>query len=108
MKTIVPKKLKAGSRVRIIAAARSLALISEEAREIAKARLESLGLEVTFGKHVLERDEFDSSSIQSRIEDLHEAFSDHTVDGILTVIGGFSSNQLLRYIDWNLIRANPK
>src|SRR5690606_35191248 len=55
-----------------------------------------------------EVDEFKSTSIEHRLEDLHEAFSDKTVDGILAVSGGSSSNQLLRYIDFNLIKANPK
>jgi len=30
------------------------------------------------------------------------------VKAILTVIGGFNSNQLLRYLDYELIRQNPK
>lgn len=49
-----------------------------------------------------------SSSIKSRIEDLHEAFANPNVDGILTVIGGYNSNQLLKYIDYDLIKNNPK
>lgn len=28
--------------------------------------------------------------------------------GVLTVIGGFNSNQLLRYTDWSIIQQNPK
>jgi muramoyltetrapeptide carboxypeptidase LdcA involved in peptidoglycan recycling len=39
---------------------------------------------------------------------LHEAFADPKVKGILTAIGGFNSNQLLDYIDYDLIKANPK
>ena len=42
------------------------------------------------------------------MDDLHAAFVDSNVKGILTVIGGFNSNQLLRYIDYNLIKKNPK
>jgi muramoyltetrapeptide carboxypeptidase LdcA involved in peptidoglycan recycling len=39
---------------------------------------------------------------------LHAAFADPEVAGILTVIGGFNSNELLSYLDWDLIAANPK
>jgi muramoyltetrapeptide carboxypeptidase LdcA involved in peptidoglycan recycling len=39
---------------------------------------------------------------------LHAAFADPEVAGILTVIGGFNSNELLPYLDWSLIAANPK
>jgi len=39
---------------------------------------------------------------------LHEAFLDESVKAILTVIGGYNSNQLLDYIDYDLIKRNPK
>lgn len=71
-------------------------------------RFESLGLEVTFGAHVDERDEFDSSPIDARVADLHAAFADPDVAAVLTVIGGFNSNELLPYLDWDLIGDNPK
>ncbi len=108
MKKIYPEKLKAGDEVRIIAPSRSLAIISKRSREIANKRFENLGLKLSFGKHVEEIDEFASTNIQSRIEDLHEAFQDKNVKAIITVIGGFNSNQLLKYIDWSLIKNNPK
>ncbi len=108
MQTIFPEKLKEGDEVRIIAPSRSLAIISEESKKIADKRLSELGFKISFGKHVEEKDEFLSSPIESRIQDLHEAFSDPNIKAILTVIGGFNSNQLLQYIDWDLIKQNPK
>jgi muramoyltetrapeptide carboxypeptidase LdcA involved in peptidoglycan recycling len=85
-----------------------MAIISEANRKIATNRLESLGFKVTFGKHVEEIDEFRSSSIKSRVADLHQAFSDKKVKAVFAVIGGFNCNQLLKYIDWNIIKNNPK
>lgn len=108
MNKIFPDKLKVGDEVRVVAPSRSLAIISPESREIANKRFQELGLKLSFGKHVEERDDFASSSIVSRVEDLHEAFKDKNVKAILTVIGGFNSNQLLRYIDWEVIKSNPK
>ena len=108
MEKIYPEKLKAGDEVRVIAPARSMSLISKESREIANKRFADMGLKLTFGKHIEESDDFVSSSIESRIKDLHEAFSDKNVKAISTVIGGFNSNQLLKYIDWDLIKNNPK
>ncbi|MGX7418524.1 S66 family peptidase [Carnobacterium gallinarum] len=104
-----PKKLQKGDEIRVIAPARSLQLISQETQKIALNHLtQELGLKVTFGCHVNELDDFDSSSIQNRIDDLHEAFKDENVKGILTVIGGFNSNQLLPYLDYDCIQKNPK
>lgn len=105
---IKPKKIKKGSHIRIIAPVRSLKLISDDSKKEAIARLEKIGFKLSFGKHVEEIDEFNSSSIESRISDLHDAFADKTVDAILTVIGGYNSNQLLQYIDYELIAQNPK
>lgn len=104
----IPAKLNEGDLVRVIAPASSLSIISDESKRIAMQNIESLGLKVSFGDNVNEVNDFKSSSIQSRIRDLHDAFSDENVKGIFTAIGGFNSNQLLKYIDWKLIENNPK
>lgn len=103
-----PEKLKKGDLVRVIAPACSLGIISKENREIADRRFEEMGLRLSFGEHVEEIDGFNSSSIESRITDLHAAFANPEVKMIMPVIGGFNSNHLLRYIDWELVQNNPK
>ena len=105
---IFPPKLKQGSHIRVIAPSRSFKIISEETREIAKKRFADMGVSVSYSTHCDEIDDFVSSSISSRLEDLHEAFEDKTVDGILTAIGGFNTNQLIDKIDYDLIKNNPK
>ncbi|RHW42258.1 LD-carboxypeptidase [Neobacillus notoginsengisoli] len=105
---MLPNGLSPGDEIRVIAPSRSMDLIKSDQVKLAISRLEGLGFNVTFGKNVHGHDEFFSSSIGNRIDDLHEAFSDSNVKGMLTVIGGYNSNQLLKYIDWDLIRRNPK
>lgn len=109
MEAIHPRKLERGDLIRVIAPARSGAVVMEHGHAgLIKERLNALGLRLSFGEHVDERDSFDSSSIESRVADLHAAFADPEVKGILTAIGGFNSNELLPHIDWDLIAANPK
>jgi muramoyltetrapeptide carboxypeptidase LdcA involved in peptidoglycan recycling len=108
MMKIMPPKLQKGSKIRVVAPARSLLMITKESRKIADQRFEKLGLKLSFGKNVDESDDFVSSSINSRIADIHEAFADKKVKAIITVIGGFNSNQLFESIDWSLIKKNPK
>lgn len=108
MRQIFPKKLQRDDEVRVIAPASSRALVSAETRLIALKRFEALGLRLTFGEHVDEQDEFDSSRLEARLEDFHAAFRDKRVAGIITVLGGQNSNQLLPYIDWRLVKNNPK
>ncbi len=104
----IPNKLQPGDEIRVIAPARSMSILNEETKFIATKRLEDLGFKVTFGNHVDEIDDFKSSSVKSRVDDFHAAFSDPNVKGILTVIGGFNCNQMLDYIDWEMVKQNPK
>lgn len=108
MKKIFPPKLQKGDEIRIIAPAQSMSIISGKSREIADNVLREIGLKVSLGKHINESDVMLSSSIKSRVDDLHEAFLDKKVKGILTVIGGYNSNQLLDYVNWDIVRNNPK
>jgi len=108
MVKIYPDKLQKGDEVRVVAPSNSFSIISEQNREIAKRRFEEMGLSVSFGKHIEEMDEFGSSSIESRLADLHEAFTDKHVKVVATVIGGFNCNQLISHLDYDLILKNPK
>lgn len=106
---MIPAKLKPGDEVRVIAPSRSMAILGEDCKALATQRLENLGLEVTFGKHVMEADsDYLAASVEARVEDLNDAFKDKNVKAILTVIGGFNSNSILDYIDYESIKENPK
>ncbi|WP_327088479.1 LD-carboxypeptidase [Nonomuraea sp. NBC_01738] len=109
MDAIFPRKLTAGDTVRVVAPAMSRAMVMEfDHSAVIDARFAALGLTLTYGGHVDERDAFQSTTIQARVDDLHEAFADPAVAAILTVIGGYNCNELLPFLDWELIRANPK
>lgn len=106
----IPQKLEQGDEIRVIAPSSSMSqpYITEVIKEEATRQVSAMGFKLSFGTHVDEIDEFGSSSVEHRIEDLHAAFSDQNVKAILTVIGGFNSNELLRQMDYDLIRKNPK
>lgn len=101
-------KLKKGDEIRIVSPATSMSILSNEAKMQAKTALERLGYRVTIAEYANELNEFDSSSIESRVHDLHAAFFDPGVKAILTTLGGFNSNQLLRYLDYEKIKQHPK
>lgn len=107
---MLAERLKPGDEIRVIAPSRSMAIVKEKQIELAIERLNKLGFTVTFGRNTNpdEHDEFFSTSVNKRIEDLHDAFLDPNVKGILTVLGGYNANQLLQYIDYDLIKENPK
>lgn len=49
-----------------------------------------------------------SSTIENRVNDIHEMFLDKEVNSIICSTGGNHSNQLLKYIDYDIIKNNPK
>jgi muramoyltetrapeptide carboxypeptidase len=105
---MIPRKLSPGDEIRVITPSSSYPVRTSEVAEVAVRNLAAQNFHVTFGEHCEVRDEFNSSSIASRVADLHDAFTDPQVKGILTAIGGYNSNQLLRYLDYDLIRGHPK
>lgn len=106
----IPQKLKQGEEIMILSPSGSMVqtYITNEIKGEATKQLGAMGLKLSFGKHVKEINEFGSSSVEHRIEDLHSAFSTPGIKAILTVIGGFNANELLDQIDYDLIRKNPK
>ena len=110
MEKIIPNKLVKGDEISVIAPARGIKIIGQDSRQIAQERLESWGLKVSFGRHTTDDnwDMLGSSSVQDRVEDIRDAFQDKNVKAIFTIIGGANSNQLLPYLDYDLIKKNPK
>ncbi|HEL1639593.1 LD-carboxypeptidase [Streptococcus suis] len=103
------KRLKKGDHIRVVSPSSSIERIGGfEANLAAKERLEDLGFKLSFSEHYFENDIFDSAPIASRVADLEAAFADESVDAILTTIGGFNSNELLPYLDFDLIARHPK
>lgn len=105
---MLPEKINAGDEIRIIAPARSASDIDEVVIARAQAALESLSLKVSFSQYAFSRSQRGCPTDVEKVDDLHAAFLDPNVKGILAAIGGFNSNQLLGRIDWDIIRANPK
>lgn len=71
--------------------------------------LRKLGFEVTLGRHVFEAaDGCFAGTAEERLEDLHAAFRDPSVDAILSSRGGYGSNYLLGRVDLDLVCGHPK
>lgn len=49
-----------------------------------------------------------AGTAEQRLHDLHAAFSDEQVEGLLCTRGGWGSAELLPRLDADLVRANPK
>ncbi len=108
MELIKPKLLQRGDTIGIISPSAGLAPFAMHRVNNAVNYLKKSGFKVIIGKHALENAGYVSASIKKRLDDLHSMFSNSDVKAIICLIGGSNSNQLLPFIDYPLIRKNPK
>lgn len=102
---IKPKRLRAGDTVAIVAPSSG---VSQETFDRAVQKMQSLGFKTKEGANARKINGFLAGTDAERLQDLHAAFADKTVDAIFCVRGGYGASRLLAKIDYNLIRRNPK
>lgn len=109
MRTVVyPKNIIKGSKIAVISPAGA---VSTEQLTKQVDSLLKLGYEPVLGKHALGSFNFGylySGSEQQRIDDLNWALNDSSIDAIWATRGGYGCQHLLRHINLNSFRKNPK
>lgn len=70
--------------------------------------LSDLGFNVVLGKHALKEDGYSAGTAKERSQDINAMFADKEVHAILSSHGGTTVNSCLEFLDWKLIRENPK
>jgi len=108
---IKPERLRKGDKVAIVSL--SNGILGEKdflhKYELGKQRLEEkFGLKVVTMENTLKGIEYLYSHPEKRAEDLMDAFRDKTIKAIICSIGGDDTIRLLPYIDYEVIRNNPK
>ncbi len=68
----------------------------------------AMGLKPKRAPHVLNRYGYLAGQDKDRAADVNAMFADKDVKAIFCVRGGWGSARLLPYLDWDVIRANPK
>ena len=100
-----PQKLKATATIGLIAPG---GYAEDSVLEKSVKNLRSLGFSVITSANIRARWGGYAGTVKQRVEDLHAMFSDPTIDAIWAVRGGSGANALLPFLDYELIRANPK
>ena len=100
--------LQPGDEIRVIAPSQSWHKKREKSYAMAKLRIEAHGFVVTYAKNIKNVHRFGTGTVAGRLEDLHAAYRDTNVKLVWCIGGGWSANELLPGIDWELIKANPK
>lgn len=109
MTTILPPRLRKGSHIRVVSPSRAGSILSDDIVLKACDTLNASGFCVSFADYWKSAHmPLNIGSVKERVADIHAAFLDDTVDGILTAIGGYNANQLLSSLDYELIAKHPK
>lgn len=107
-KLIKPKKLKTGDLVGIISPSAPLAGMLPQRVARGVKMLEFLGLKVKIGSSALKITGQTAGLAKERAKDINDFFADKKIKAIFTFIGGNHSKQTLPYLDFELIKNNPK
>ena len=106
---IKPPHLRPGDTVATISLSWGGAHSCPDRYRVGKRELaETFGLNVVETRHALRPADWLARNPEARADDLMEAFSDNSIQGIVSVIGGEDSIRLLPFIDLDVIRNNPK
>jgi muramoyltetrapeptide carboxypeptidase len=99
-------KLQRGSRVAVVSPASAA---KAELVQRGCERLRGFGYEPVVMPHALDRGPlYYAGTAEDRVADLHAAFADESIDGVICTRGGWGSAELLPLLNRDLVRANPK
>ena len=99
-------RLKPGSLVGIVSPA-SATFVREEL-DIVLDAVRSLGLVPRLAPHLLDRYGYLAGKDKDRAADINQFFAQRQVAAILPIRGGWGCSRILPYLDYELIRQNPK
>ncbi|ESP90825.1 MULTISPECIES: S66 family peptidase [Pseudoalteromonas] len=105
---IKPKQLKPGDNIAVLSPSTGLPSVFPQVYHQGLSNLKALGFNVVeYPTATMDIDEVFNSP-QARARDLNNAFGDDNIDGIISTIGGSDSARILKYLDAEIIKANPK
>jgi muramoyltetrapeptide carboxypeptidase len=105
IKIIIPDKLKPGDKVALISPSFK---VTQQEIQFSVERMQALGLEPVVMPSAKEQDGCYAGTIESRVNELNNAFLDPNIKAIIAIRGGAGSFQLLDYINYENIIKNPK
>ena len=105
---ILPPKLNIGDTIGVVAP--SNPIIGDNIEELNRAKeiAEKSGFKVKYSKNLFSNTNGYCSTAKEKAEDINEMFADKNIKMIWCAKGGNNSNSTFEYLDYELIRQNPK
>ena len=105
---LIPEKLKIGDTIGIVAPSNPIIGDNIEELEQAKKIVENSGFKVKYSKNIFSNTNGYSATAKEKAEDINSMFADKEVKMIWCAKGGNNSNSVFEYLDYDLIKQNPK
>lgn len=107
-RVIIPKKLRVGGSIGIVSP--SAAITPDLLPQLRSGieYLNGLGFQTEVSKNCLKELDGSAGTPKERAEDINNMFANPNVDAIICSQGGDTANSTLPYLDFELIRDNPK
>ncbi len=105
---IKPRYLRKGDTIGIVSPSAPLAGLFPHRTKRAIEAIKALGFRVKLGRYALKVTGYTAGDPKERAEDINSFFKDKKIKAIISFIGGNHSNQILRYLKFDLIKKNPK
>lgn len=106
MNLIKPKNLEVGDTIGILATAGAV----EDKENVLRAKkfFEDKGFRVVLSENIFDEFRYLSGTDEKKIEEIHKFFSDPNIDAIICMRGGYGAVRLIKKLDYELIKNNPK
>ncbi len=105
---ILPEKLKKGDKIGVVAPAGIIRKKDLEDLNNSITLMEASGFEIEFGKYVFNASLGYTNSGKEKAQDINNMFRNPEIKAIFAVAGGADSNSTFEYLDYDLIKSNPK
>ena len=105
---MIPERLKKGDKIGVIAPSSPITESSLEDINNAITLMEASGFEIVFGKNAFKNTLGYGATAKEKAEDINSMFKNPEIKAIFCAKGGANSNSTFEYIDYEIIKQNPK
>ena len=107
---MIPKRLRKRDTIGIVSPSHFMTEENKKSLDNTIEVLKKFDLNVVLGKNARAIDKygFSAGSPSQRANDINEMFADSKIKGIWCFKGGFTSNQVIDSLNYDIIKNNPK
>lgn len=105
---MIPNKLKKGDKIGVIAPSSPITESNLEDINNSITLMEASGFEIVFGKNAFKNTLGYGATAKEKAEDINNMFANPEIKAIFCAKGGANSNSTFEYLDYEMIKQNPK